>query len=197
MAPHLTRNLLLSLSSSFLHSRPRGQGQRQDDKMDGFEREHISMVTNLKELCICKRVAYICWNNWLKWLSPGESDLLPKLLSVYIRCHAVQKEHTLRCSSHMLSVSGEHNVLLSELGVSIGGFKQERRCRRPRRPLEQASADHARGSRGYVWSVALSSMYKDTDSADAAVRTVYTTEVAWGFEGFATWKRLNKIDGRV
>lgn len=35
--------------------------------MDGFGREHISMVTNLKELCICKCVTYICWNNGLKW----------------------------------------------------------------------------------------------------------------------------------
>jgi hypothetical protein len=41
-------------SPSFLHSQPRSQGQRQDDKMDGFKRKRISMVRDLKELCICK-----------------------------------------------------------------------------------------------------------------------------------------------
>jgi hypothetical protein len=50
----LIKTFLLSLSPSFLHSGPRGQRQRQDDKMQGLLREHIGMVTNLKELRICK-----------------------------------------------------------------------------------------------------------------------------------------------
>jgi hypothetical protein len=36
---------------------------RQPYKMTGFTREQISMVANLKELCICKHVTYICWND--------------------------------------------------------------------------------------------------------------------------------------